>query len=75
MHFKFETARENDDADGVLHVRLVNIMSHGNYSLYEPREMGEESKAYFRKILSDFIERFPFNPDLFVEDPAQAAAQ
>ena len=67
--------REDDDPDGVLHTRLVNILSHGNYSLYEPREMGEENKSYFRKILSDFMERFPFNPELFVEETEQAAAE
>lgn len=67
--------RDDDDPEGVLHTRLVNILSHGNYSLYEPREMGEENKIYFRKILSDFIERFPFNPEIFVEDLVQADAR
>lgn len=55
------------DEDGVLHTRLVNILSHGNYSLYEPQEMLEENKNYFRKILHDFITRYPFNPALFPE--------
>ncbi len=67
--------QDADDPDGVLHTRLVNILSHGNYSLYEPRQMGEENKTYFRKILSDFVERFPFNPDIFVENLVQAEAQ
>ncbi|MBC2592773.1 AAA family ATPase [Ruficoccus amylovorans] len=57
--------RDDDDEDGVLHTRLVNILSHSNYSLYEPQEMLEENKRYFRKILHDFITRYPFNPDLF----------
>ena len=38
-------------------------MSHGNYSLYEPREMMDENKEHFRTILHDFIERYPFNPE------------
>ena len=59
--------QDNDDPDGVLHARLINILSHGNYSLYEPREMLEENKAYFRKILDDFLSRYPFNPKLFPE--------
>ena len=63
-----------DDQDGVLHTRIINILSHGNYSLYEPTEMIEENKAYFRKILQDFRNRFPFNPDLFVEEIEQAEA-
>lgn len=60
-----------DDEDGVLHTRLVNILSHGNYSLYEPQEMLEENKRYFREILHSFINRYPFNPALF---PAPASA-
>ncbi len=54
-----------DDPDGILHARLINIMSHGNYSLYEPRQMLDENKAYFKKILNDLLERYPFNPELF----------
>jgi AAA domain len=57
--------QDADDEDGVLHTRLINILSHGNYSLYEPKEMLEENKNYFRKILEDFIKRYPFNPALF----------
>ena len=67
--------QDEDDVDGVVHARLVNILSHGNYSLYEPREMLEENKDYFRKILHDFIERFPFNPALFPNDaPTEASS-
>ena len=53
-----------DDPDGVVHTRLVNLLSHGNYSLYEPREMLPENKEYFRTILHNFVERYPFNPEL-----------
>jgi hypothetical protein len=67
--------QDDDDPDGILHTRLVNILSHGNYSLYEPREMGEENKVYFRKVLSDFVERFPFNPEIFVENIVQVEPQ
>lgn len=63
---------DDKDEDGVLHTRLVNILSHGNYSLYEPQEMLEENKRYFRKILHGFIERYPFNPALFPAAPATA---
>lgn len=57
--------QEDDDPDGILHTRLINILSHGNYSLFEPQQMLDENKAYFRKILHDFLNRYPFNPDLF----------
>jgi len=56
---------EKDDLDKTMYTRVVNIMSHGNYSLYEPVEMMEENKAIFRKLLGDFRGHFPFNPKLF----------
>ena len=54
-----------DDAENSLHTRVVNIMSHGNYSLYEPSEMLEENKILFGRILADFRKTFPFNPKPF----------
>ena len=62
--------RDADDEDGILHTRLINILSHGNYSLFEPQEMLEENKRYFRKILYEFIDRYAFNPELFQNEPA-----
>ena len=62
--------RDADDEDGILHTRLINILSHGNYSLFEPQEMLEENKHSFRKILHEFINRYPFNPALFPSEPA-----
>lgn len=56
-----------DDPDGVLHARLVNVLSHDGYSLFEPREMLEENKGHFKRILDDFLSRYPFNPELFAE--------
>lgn len=74
-HFSMCIKRDADDEDGILHTRLINILSHGNYSLYEPQEMLEENKRYFRKILTDFINRYPFNPALFPnEQPAPVTA-
>lgn len=63
-----------DDPDGVLHARLINILSHGNYSLFEPQPMLEENKAYFKTILDGFLRRYPFNPDLFPQAPEAATA-
>ena len=57
--------RGSNDPDGILHARLVNILSHGNYSLYEPHEMLPENKDFFRKILWDFMNNYRFNPELF----------
>jgi AAA domain len=61
-----------DNADGVVHERLIALLNHGGYSLFEPVEMVEENKTYFRRVLDDFLARFPFNPELF-EEPQQAA--
>lgn len=59
--------RDPDDEDGLLHFRYIQLLSHGNYSVFEPIEMMEENKEIFRKILNDFLERFPFNPKIFPE--------
>lgn len=59
--------KDEDDPDGVLHARLVNVLSHDGYSLFEPREMLEENKAHFKRILDDFLSRYPFNPELLSE--------
>ena len=65
--------RDDDDPDGDLHARLIAILNHGNYSLYEPQEMLEENKRYFRNILDDFLNRFPFNSALFPENASHPA--
>jgi len=64
-HFSDCIKQREDDVDGVLHTRIVNLLSHGNYSLYEPLEMMEENKQHFHNILSEFIKSYPFNPELF----------
>ncbi|MBL8498179.1 anticodon nuclease [Nitrosomonas sp. JL21] len=63
----FSACIKQDDEDGILHARLINVLSHGNYSLFEPREMLEENKRHFKKILSDFMANYRFNPELFPE--------
>ena len=54
----------DNDPDEQLYSRIINILSHGNYSLFEPVEMNEENKTYFRRIYSDFKTQFPFNENL-----------
>ncbi|MEG3695661.1 AAA family ATPase [Vibrio coralliirubri] len=55
----------DDDPDGVLHARVINILSHGNYSLFEPMEMTDENKDHFRRVLRSFLDNYRFNPELF----------
>jgi len=70
-HFSACIKQDRDDAEGILHQRFVDLLSHGKYSLFEPSEMGNETKEYFRKILRKFLEDYPFNPDLFPSDPEE----
>lgn len=59
--------------DEGLHARALNLLSHGKYSLYEPREMLEDNKALFQEILDGFLARYAFAlPELA---PAVAQAQ
>jgi wobble nucleotide-excising tRNase len=57
--------RDETDVDGVLHKRLLNLLSHGKYSLYEPQEMLDENKGHFKRMLTVFTARFVFNPAQF----------
>ena len=72
-HFGDIIKRDPDDEDGELHTRYVNLLSHGNYLLFEPVEMLEENKAIFRKILNDFMNNYRFNPELFPEAATEEA--
>ncbi len=58
---------DDDDEEGTLHSRLVNIMSHGAYSLFEPVEMVEENKKYFINIFNNYLQNYKFNELLFTE--------
>jgi hypothetical protein len=73
QHFSACIRQFGDDPDGILYKRLVDLFSHGNYSLYEPQEMMPENKEYFRRILRDFMSNYRFNPELFPE-PTQESA-
>jgi hypothetical protein len=56
---------EADDPNGTGYKRVIDIMNHGDYSLYEPREMMPENKDHFRKVLKQFLTHHPFSPTLF----------
>lgn len=64
---------EPDDPDETLYKRVIDLMSHGDYSLFEPAEMMEENKDLFRRVFRQFIDKHPFNPALFLsEAPTEA---
>lgn len=56
---------EKKDLD--VYTRIVNLLSHGNYSLFDPKEMIEENKQHFRTILNNFISNYHFNHEIFEE--------
>lgn len=59
---------DGDDEERTLHSRLVNIMSHGAYSLFEPVEMIDENKRYFESIFNNYLNNYKFNDLLFAEE-------
>lgn len=64
-HFSSCIKKDANDAEGILHQRFVDILSHGKYSMYEPVEMQEQTRDYFREILRGFVESYHFNQALF----------
>lgn len=62
---------DEDDEEHTLHARMVNIFNHGNYSFFEPIEMADENKKYFKQIFKNFLSNYKFNQDFF-EVPKEA---
>lgn len=55
---------DDDDEEKTLHTRMVNILNHGGYSMFEPKEMGEENKEHFKQIFKNFLKNYKFNEEL-----------
>jgi len=58
----------DSDEDDKIYNRIVNLMSHGSYSIYDPVEMVEDNKQIFKEILQRFIDNHNFNTALFEEE-------
>lgn len=56
---------EPNDPNQTLYKRRIDLMSHGDYSLYEPRELMPENKEHFGRVLRQFLSNHPFSPTLF----------
>jgi hypothetical protein len=67
--------KQEGDPDETLYGRLINILSHGNYSFYDPVAMLPENREHFEKILADFLAFYPFNPELLPKAPQHGEAQ
>jgi len=61
---------DDNDSEGILLQRYVDLLSHGKYSMYEPIEMGDDTLEKFRAVLRGFVERHPFNRELLTEPGA-----
>lgn len=69
-HFSSCLRKGNDD-NSIVYTRIINLLSHGNYSVFEPKEMVEENKEYFRTILNDFLDDYKFNRNIFKTEQMQ----
>ncbi|MGY3805363.1 AAA family ATPase [Pigmentibacter ruber] len=56
---------DEQDEDKRLHTRMLNILNHGNYSLFDPTDINEENKKHFATILHNFMKKYHFNPEIF----------
>lgn len=58
--------------DEILYNRALNLLSHGKHSIYQPREMGNDTKALFQRVLDEFLEHYRFQlPQLLTEESNQ----
>ncbi len=54
------------DEDEILFERALQLFSHGKYSIFDPVEMGDDSKELFKRILNNFLEKYEFYfPEIF----------
>lgn len=54
--------------DKNLYLRAINLLSHGKYSILEPRRMGDDTKDLFNRAFDNFMSKYAFTlPDIFQE--------
>ncbi len=54
------------EEDEVLFDRVLQLFSHGKYSIFDPVEMGDDNKDLFKRILNNFLEKYEFHlPEIF----------
>lgn len=58
----FKKCIELEDAE--FYERLIPVLNHGGYSVFEPKEMLPENKANFEMVLKKLLDTYPFHSDL-----------
>lgn len=58
----FKKCIELEDAE--FYERLIPVLNHGGYSVFEPKEMLPENKANFAMVLKKLLDTYPFHQDL-----------
>ena len=53
--------------DEVLYARALNLLSNGNHSIYEPREMNQDNKDLFKEIFQNFLDKYHFSLPQLIE--------
>ena len=54
-----------NDIDGIIKNRSIQLFSHQGYSVFDPIEMLEDNKKIFRDTIKSLKEFYNFNPKLF----------
>jgi energy-coupling factor transporter ATP-binding protein EcfA2 len=65
--------RKGEGEDDPVYKRILDLLSHGNYSLFDPNEMVEENKEHFKRILSNFLEDYNFNQNMLMDEQGREA--
>lgn len=58
----FKKCIELEDVE--FYERLIPVLNHGGYSVFEPKEMLPENKANFEIVLKKLLDTYPFHSDL-----------
>ena len=58
----FKKCIELEDAE--FYERLIPVLNHGGYSVFELKEMLPENKANFEMVLKKLLDTYPFHSDL-----------
>ena len=61
--------------DEVMYTRALNLLSHGKYSIYTPREMVDDTKELFKNILTAFLSRYQFEIPQFTKETSDTPGQ